>query len=155
MAWAAEIDDNGVVLRVIVGDPAWAVAHLGGTWVETAKHDDTVVYCGPGFGCDDTWPERFALPWKQPKAAHDAYPRDALVFHAGRIWQSTTAANVWEPGVSGWRDAPAVGYPMWVQPTGAHDAYGLGDQVTHNGSDWESQYAANVWEPGVFGWVMV
>ena len=67
-------------------------------------------------------------------------------------------ANVWAPGVSGWREtamlapggAPTI--PAWVQPTGGHDAYPLGARVTHAGKTWTSNYAANVWEPGVFGW---
>ena len=156
----AELDPQGVVLRVIVcDDPAWPAANLGGTWVETADpytdEPQTVAYCSPGFGHDDTWPEKFAPQWRQPTNAEDAYPVDTLVFHNGRIWKNLTAANVWEPGVSGWRDTPAVGYPMWVQPTGALDAYAVGDIVTHNGQNWQSQYPANVWEPGVFGWVTI
>ncbi len=100
------------------------------------------------------WPETFAPPWKQPEGAHDAYPVGALVYRNGHIWKNLTAANVWEPGVSGWRDTPATGYPQWVQPTGAHDAYKLDDIVTYQGQTYRSTINANVWAPGVFGWVV-
>lgn len=33
---------------------------------------------------------------------HDAYPLGAKVTHKGKTWTSTTAANIWEPGVYGW-----------------------------------------------------
>lgn len=85
-------------------------------------------------------------PWRQPTGAHDAYPIDAIVTHQGSTWQSTVPANVWEPGVSGWRPV-GEGPQPWVQPTGAHDAYNTGDLVTHEGKTWRSNIDANVWEP--------
>ncbi len=92
--------------------------------------------------------------WTQPTGAHDAYPLDYTVTHGGARWASLVPANVWEPGVSGWREVAGEGSgpAAWAQPTGAHDAYGLGDRVTHGGHLWESSAAANVWEPGVYGW---
>ena len=36
MDYAAELDDNAQVLRVIVGTAEWATDNLGGTWVDTA-----------------------------------------------------------------------------------------------------------------------
>lgn len=89
-------------------------------------------------------------PWRQPTGAHDAYPLGAIVTHNDKTWESTVAANVWEPGVSGWMEA-GPGIPDWVQPTGAHDAYPLGAVVRHNGLVWESLVASNVWEPGAPG----
>ena len=91
-------------------------------------------------------------PWVQPTGAHDAYPLGITVTHEGKTWENITPANVWAPGVSGWREQVAQGYPAWVQPTGAHDAYQTGDRVTHNNKTWVSTHANNVWEPGVFGW---
>lgn len=44
--YSAEIVD-GVVTRVIVGDPAWAADNLGGVWVAA---DDP--YPGPGWTWD-------------------------------------------------------------------------------------------------------
>ena len=92
-------------------------------------------------------------PYVPPTGAHDAYPLGWKVTHDGKTWVSLTAANVWVPGVSGWREVVEEGgVPMWVQPTGAHDAYALGSVVTHNGSTWTSTVNANTWEPGVYGW---
>jgi hypothetical protein len=98
-----------------------------------------------------------ALAWVQPTGAADAYPIDYRVQHPmGTHWISTVNGNVWEPGVSGWRQLTTNGAPpAWVQPTGAHDAYHLGDRVTHNGQVWQSTIEENVWEPGVFGWTEV
>lgn len=96
--------------------------------------------------------------WKQPEGAHDAYPAKTVVEHGGKRWVSLTPANVWEPGVSGWRqfsENVSTIFP-WIQPTGAHDAYRLGAKVTHNGFTWENTGSdANVWEPGIFGWVKI
>ena len=41
--------------------------------------------------------------WRQPVGAHDAYGVGARVTHNGQMWESTAAANVWEPGVYGWK----------------------------------------------------
>jgi hypothetical protein len=40
--------------------------------------------------------------WVQPTGAHDAYDIGDRVNHNGNDWESTAAANVWEPGVYGW-----------------------------------------------------
>ena len=171
--YAAEIVDN-VVQRVIVAPSLdWCVEHLGGTWIETAdpytEDPQTVTYCGPGWGADDRWPERFAPQWQPWDGTFEddnltRYQTGTLVFHEGRIWYSTTPNNVWEPGVSGWHDSPGDGVPQWVAPTGAQDAYYPNHDVTptfwpvvtHNGQTWQSTHdGANVWEPGVFGWVVV
>jgi hypothetical protein len=47
-------------------------------------------------------------PWKQPAGAHDAYALGAKVTHKSRTWESLYAANVWEPGVFGWKDIGAA-----------------------------------------------
>jgi hypothetical protein len=159
----AEIDAAGVVLRVILApDQAWCVDNLGGTWVQTANPDEPdpsdpsgVAYCGPGYGHDDTFPDRFAPLWVQPVTTvldgepAPPYPTGSLAFHNGRIWRSVTDVNVWEPGVSGWRPFSLNSVAEWIQPTGAHDAYTTDDVVSHGGSLWISTNAANVWEPGV------
>jgi len=72
MAHWAEIDDNGVVLRVTVGNDAdpgegydWLVENLGGTWVKTSYNTLGGVhllggtplrknYAGVGFSYDET-----------------------------------------------------------------------------------------------------
>ena len=157
MSYFAEVD-NGIVQRVVVASSAeWCVEHLGGTWVETsdpyADDDDPVMYAGPGMGHDDTFPEKFAAPWEEWDGDNESlYQEGDLVFHGGRIWRCTTINNSFEPGVSGWHDAPESGNPIWVQPTGGHDAYAAGTVVDHAGSTWVSDIDANVWEPGVYGW---
>jgi len=94
--------------------------------------------------------------WAQPTGAQDAYAKESVVEHAGKTWVSLTPFNVWEPGVSSWREQVAEGYPAWIQPTGAQDAYPMNARVSHNGQDWENTGSdANVWEPGVFGWVVI
>ena len=40
--------------------------------------------------------------WVQPTGAQDAYNTGDRVKHNGFTWESTTDANVWEPGVFGW-----------------------------------------------------
>lgn len=92
--------------------------------------------------------------WKQPEGAHDAKMKGSRVTVSGKTWESLIDYNVWPPGVSGWREIVAVGYPAWVQPTGAHDAYAKGARVSFQGSDYESKIAANVWSPAVYpaGW---
>lgn len=159
MSYFAELDERKVVVRVVVAETAeWCAQNLGGTWAETADPYDVrpqaIKYCGPGFGYDPEFPEAFAPQWVQPTAAEDAYPKDTLVFDEGRIWKCLSDANVWKPGVSGWRDTPQDNStPIWVQPTGAHDAYPRSFVVTHKGLTWMNTGSdANVWEPGVFGW---
>ena len=93
-------------------------------------------------------------PWVQPTAAHDAYPLGITVTHGGKTWENLTPANAWEPGVSGWREVVAEGYPAWVAPTGSHDAYKVGDRVSFEGADYESLIPANTYSPTVYpqGW---
>ena len=91
--------------------------------------------------------------WVQPTGVHDAYTKGITVKHDGKTWESMIFANVWAPGVSGWREVVSDGgVAAWVMPTGAHDAYQTGDRVTHNNKTWVSTHADNVWEPGVSGW---
>lgn len=42
--------------------------------------------------------------WVQPLGATDAYALGDIVMHNGKKWKSTTANNVWEPGVYGWEE---------------------------------------------------
>ena len=93
-------------------------------------------------------------PWVQPTGAHDSYPLGATVTHGGKTWENLTPANVWTPGVSGWRELVAQGYPAWVQPTGGHDAHKKGDRVSFNGSNYESLIDGNSWSPSAYpaGW---
>ena len=170
----AQIVNNEVTRVIVANSKEWCESRLGGTWEETrdpyaeTQADpelEPVVYCGPGYGADPTFPERFAPQWVQPSPDPEtgewsSYPKGAVVAHGGRLWKSTTAGNVWTPGVSAWHDQPEIEgvLPIWIQPTGSHDAYPIGFEVTHNGSDWrctEGDGAGlNSWEPGVFGWTV-
>lgn len=94
-------------------------------------------------------------PWRQPTSAVDAYPLDWTVEHDGKTWVSLVAANVFEPGVSSWREVVAEGEaPEWAQPSGATDAYNTGDRVTFDGAVFESVIDSNVWSPAAYpnGW---
>lgn len=94
-------------------------------------------------------------PWVQPTGSHDSYPSGWTVVHGGKEWVNITPANVWEPGVSGWREKSTDGSPgTWIQPTGAHDAYQAEERVLHKGKVWVSQTDGNVWEPNLddAGW---
>jgi hypothetical protein len=107
---------------------------------------------------EETKTAAVAVPWVQPTGAHDAYAKGAAATYGGKTWVSLIEANVWAPGVSGWRESwgqASVGYPAWVQPTGAHDAYPVNAMVRHNGKNWRSTVASNVWAPGVYGWVEI
>lgn len=46
--------------------------------------------------------------WVQPTGAHDAYEVGVQVTHNGHLWENTSPANVYEPGVYGWTDLGAV-----------------------------------------------
>ena len=98
-------------------------------------------------------------PWVQPTGAHDAYGAGAIHSHNGKSWESLIPGNVWEPGVSGWREVTEEGEapPEWAQPTGAHDAYNTGDLVTFKGTVYRSKIDANVWSPEAYpaGWEQV
>ena len=96
----------------------------------------------------------------------------AIVTHGGKTWESLIPANVWEPGVSGWRevvtedpDTGDPGVPDFVQPTGAHDAYQIGahdayqigDRVRFDGKVYESLIGGNTWSPSAYptGWKLI
>lgn len=68
--------------------------------------------------------------WAQPVVG--GFPIGWLTVHAGKLWRSTTPNNVFEPGVSGWREETLDGAAPapYRQPTGAHDAYKHGERIT-------------------------
>lgn len=93
--------------------------------------------------------------WVQPTDATNAYPKDWTVTFDGKTWVSLIPANVWEPGVSGWREVVAEGgAPDWVQPTGQHDAYQTGGHVMFEGDVYKSLIDNNTWSPTAYpqGW---
>ena len=97
-------------------------------------------------------------PWTQPSGAHDAYAKGITVTHGGKTWESLTPANVWIPGVSGWREkttAPTIA--DFVQPTGAHDAYAKGARVRFDGKVYESKVDGNAYSPSSYppNWLLI
>lgn len=42
--------------------------------------------------------------WVQPLGAHDAYAKGSKVTYKGKTYESTINANVWAPGVYGWKE---------------------------------------------------
>lgn len=77
--------------------------------------------------------------WVQPTSALDAYPKDAVVTHAGHQYRSTVGVNVWRPTESGWRELSEGSQPpAYEAPTGAHDAYQQGERITYDGTVYEA-----------------
>lgn len=91
--------------------------------------------------------------WVQPVGAHDAYLAGDVVEHVGKFWSSTVDYNVWEPGVSGWREQPGEDgdgnpiVPEYLPPTGQHDVYMAGDRVTFEGDVYEAVMDNVTWSP--------
>lgn len=107
---------------------------------------------------EETKTSAVAVPWVQPTGAQDAYAKGDAAIYGGKTWVNLIEANVWAPGVTGWRESwgtDTTGYPAWVQPAGAHDAYPINAMVTHGGKNWRSTVASNVWTPGVYGWIEI
>ena len=101
-------------------------------------------------------PDAVFPAWIKPTGAHNAYPKDYIVSHLGKLWASIVANNSEEPGISGWREkVPEGSHVTWYQPAGSHDAFSFGDIVEHLGQLWISNVAGentNTWKPGVYGW---
>ena len=100
-----------------------------------------------------TWPD-----WVQPTGAHDAYPAGRIVQRNGVLYQSLTAANVWEPGGKGvsaglWKTVTDAGdppttpdAPKWAAGT----AYKAGDLVSYSGKTYrvvQAHSSQAAWTP--------
>ena len=66
-------------------------------------------------------------PWVQPIGSVDAYPIGAKVTFGGYTWQNTIAANVWQPGVTGWTNLTPPVTTNWAYPA----AYKVNDLVIY------------------------
>jgi len=115
---ADEIDDDdaplfaGLFPSWTVGDTVKAgeVYRWDGTLVEVIQTHKTQADWTP-----DVVPALFKVhravgsvaAWVQPTGAHDAYALGERVTFNGQTWESTNAANVWQPGVFGWVVPPA------------------------------------------------
>jgi hypothetical protein len=153
MGLFAQKDETGMILRVIVADSqTWCEQRLGGSWVETGGTTAEIQGAGPGL-YDSVAPRRFIPVWSQPQGAHDAISKGEWRWHNGRAWRNLADANVFEPGVSGWREV-LTEWPEYVQPTGAHDAYQAGERISENGNHYACKMDGTVWPPSVLpqGW---
>lgn len=121
-----DLDAHGIALPALLA-AATQAAHVpqwrAGEAVTVGArrwYDGTLVECVQAHTTQADWtpPVTPALwkqhraelaAWVQPAGAHDAYPLGARVTYNGRRWRSTTAANVWAPGVYGWVDEGAAG----------------------------------------------
>ena len=94
--------------------PAWraGVAYAEG---ERVRHNGELYRVITAHEAQDTWtpgaaPSLFArvltaddgtaLPWQQPDSTN-GYKAGDRVTHAGKVWESATDGNVWEPGAAG------------------------------------------------------
>ena len=109
MTYYAELDASKRVLRVVVCDTVeWLQSRLGGTWTLPGPTTAQVQGAGPGmYDSEDVAPRRFVPQWVQPVGSEDAYATGMWVWHAGKVWENLTPANVWEPGVYGWTEVTA------------------------------------------------
>jgi len=163
MRYVAICTEAGAVERVIVvpdggGDPVQYARNLGlaGTLVPCEKAGSAIGMQHVEGKLYPVWRQTFGAGDDPLEIGETGFPEGVEVYHAGKVWVSTISLNVWEPGVSGWREKGGeTGPAPWQQPTGAHDAYPKDALVSFGGQTWRSDYAANVWQPGVFGWVIV
>ena len=80
------------------GDGEWSML---GEQVQSLEHLYVLIETWlPAQGT--TYPE-----WIQPTGSTDAYALGDRVTHNGKMWESLVNANVWEPGVSQWREVVA------------------------------------------------
>jgi len=119
MAHWAEIDENNIVLRVIVGDdndPAgdegyqWLIDNLGGTWVKTSFNSLGGVHYLPDTEVDENGQRipsglphfryNFAVPGSEYDAANDAFIPPKPQFGDPRIdsknWVVNPTTFLWE-----------------------------------------------------------
>ena len=92
MMWAAKLDPNGVVLQVIVADPQWAIANLGGNWVLSEKYDDIKTFPGIGFGYSQNHPSQFAPI--APKNLEKAISEDGAISPESLWWENGKIENI-------------------------------------------------------------
>lgn len=130
--WAATVAATQATVAAVVADEATdpeLVAEVAGVFNDwrtdvpyragtVVADDGTLWRCVQAHTSQDDWrpsvtPALWAAvrktagptvdEWRQPVGAHDAYGVGARVTHNGQMWESTAAANVWEPGVYGWK----------------------------------------------------
>lgn len=100
------VNYNGTLYQSLIDGNVWSPDAYPDGWkiVESGTEEEPTTPTEPE-------PEPTPTPeypeWVQPTGAHDAYNTGDIVSHNGKIWQSNTAGNVWEPGVYGWDEVTA------------------------------------------------
>lgn len=109
-------DTQALIVQAIY--PEWS-----GDGVEYSKdykirYNNNLYKCIQAHTSQDTWtpldspslfskvliPDSNVIPeWEQPDSTNP-YAKGDKVTHNGKIWQSTTDNNIWEPGVYGWEE---------------------------------------------------
>lgn len=87
MTYAAELDVDNCVLRVIVANPAWATEHLGGTWVAADETQQTGRYPGIGYRYDPDYDD--FLPWRVDTAT-------GTIWVVAADWDAVPDTPVWD-----------------------------------------------------------
>lgn len=157
MAFLAIVGEDGLVERVIVipsalQDPVAYGESIGLTGI-LLPFEELTVAIGM-IHLDGKLLHLWRQVWGDGEEMIEdlsGYPIDTECWHNGKGWVSLIGTNIWEPGISGWRELGAA--PDWIEPANAHDVYPLDALVTYQGATWMSTAAANVWAPGVYGWV--
>jgi hypothetical protein len=91
--------EAGRIVRYGEGDGLWSVLQAHTSQEDWTPDVATSLYGRVGF-------EGGVPLWVQPLGAASAYAKGAVVSHGGALWESGIDANVWEPGVYGWAQAP-------------------------------------------------
>lgn len=140
--------------------PVWTVgvAVVAG---DVVQYDGNLFECVQGHTVLETWPPTVAValwkryyepaddpwPWVQPLGSHDAYPVGARVAYNGQTWVNTIAANVWQPGVTGWtREGGEPATSEWVS---GEQGLKVGDVRTYQGVAYSAVQnpGVNIWPP--------
>ena len=107
--------DDATALRMVAYYPAWAAGNAYAV-DDRAQYNGTLYKCVQEHTAQadwtpdatpalwaavsvDEWPE-----WVQPSGAHDAYHRGDKVSYNGKHYICTADANVYAPGVYGWKE---------------------------------------------------
>jgi hypothetical protein len=113
MAHFAEIDHDGIVLRVIVADTQeWCESNLGGTWVQTSYNTHGGVhtlggtplhknYAGIGYTWDGTG---FSAPQPYPSWTLD----DDTYLWGAPTPKPETGAHTWDEETLSWVEIPTA-----------------------------------------------
>jgi len=107
---AKSVATNASVARI--GEPSERTSHCG---VFDEQADGSLIkdrqWHIDRFGIvreTDPVPDDVIPDWIQPTGSQDAYPVNDVfgnvtrVQHNGQVWENTSAANTFEPGVFGW-----------------------------------------------------